>query len=107
MISKVVNREINDYFRIQMPMTSVFLSRSIDAMEDNYDVVELVKNFNDFNENNNPDGEHDFGAFDFNGQQIFWKINYYDATDMNQGSANPSDSAVTRRVLTIMLAEDY
>lgn len=50
--------------------------------------------------------ERDFGAFDFRGQRVLFKIDYYDAA-LEFGSAEPADAAVTRRVLTIMLASDY
>ena len=44
-------------------------------------VVELVRAFDDFSEDNDPYGEHDFGAFEYQGQTINWKIDYY-ALDM-------------------------
>jgi Protein of unknown function (DUF3768) len=40
-------------------------------------IREAVERFNDFNEDNNPYGERDFGAFTYNGERIFWKIDYY------------------------------
>ena len=47
-----------------------------------------------------PNEEHDFGSFEADGHKIFFKIDYYDSPD-------PSDPAVTNRVITIMLAEEY
>ena len=40
------------------------------------------------------------------GRKVFWKIDYYDPT-MTQGSDDPASLALTRRVLTVMLAEEY
>jgi len=66
----------------------------------------MVREFDDFSEGNDPYQEHDFGAFDFEGQKIFWKIDYYD-TALDHGSEDPADIEQTCRVLTIMLASEY
>lgn len=50
--------------------------------------------------------ERDFGAFDLRGQRILFKIDCYDPA-LEFGSEDPADASITRRVLTIMLAEDY
>jgi hypothetical protein len=67
--------------------------------------------FDSFTEDNDPHGEHDFGAFEHEGRKIFWKIDYYDrssfGTGHDMGSEDPSDPAMTLRVLTIMLASEY
>jgi hypothetical protein len=69
-------------------------------------IREKVEQFADFSPENDPHGEHDFGAFDHNGERIFWKIDYYDRT-LTRGSEDPSDPKQTVRVLTIMLASEY
>ena len=51
-------------------------------------------------------GEHDFGSFVLDAVKLFWKIDYYDRK-LEYGSPDPADPAVTRRVLTILLAEEY
>lgn len=68
--------------------------------------VAAVKAFCDFSEDNGPHGERDFGAFEIDGQRLFWKIDYYDL-NLAMASPDPADPAVTRRVLTLMLAEEY
>ena len=60
------------------------------------EVLEMVQNFDDFNEDNDPWHEHDFGAFDYKGQRYFFKIE--DHTETADGY---------RLVLTIMLASEY
>ena len=57
-------------------------------------------------EADDPYGERDFGAFEFQGQRLFFKIDSYDLA-LEFGSENPADPSVTRRVMTIMLASDY
>ncbi len=53
-----------------------------------------------------PYGEQDFGSFQNGDETIFWKFDYYDQT-LTAGSEDPSDPAVTIRVLTIMFASEY
>ena len=42
-------------------------------------VLSSVQSFDDFSSDNDPYGEHDFGAIDLpDAEKIFWKIDYYD-----------------------------
>jgi len=68
-----------------------------------------VSGFDNFAEDDDPHGEHDFGAFDMPGisEKIFWKIDYYSDSFCTFGSEDPSDPAQCFRVLTIMLASEY
>jgi Protein of unknown function (DUF3768) len=66
----------------------------------------LVRAFDSFTESNDPNGEHDFGAVEFEGEKWFFKIDYYDPT-FEFSSEDPSDPAQTRRVLTIMHRSEY
>jgi hypothetical protein len=100
-------RELNDEFRKQLPMYGILLTSGVNAREDRHEIVEQVRSFNQFNEDNDPYGEHDFGSFVLNdGQKIFWKMDYYDKS-LNMHSPNPTDPQITRRILTIMLSEEY
>ena len=69
-------------------------------------VLTAVRQFSDFTEDNDPHKEHDFGAFEVDGERFFWKIDYYDLK-LEGGSENPADPSLTTRVLTIMLASEY
>jgi hypothetical protein len=69
-------------------------------------IREAVESFDAFTEDNDPYGEHDFGAFRHGGHHIFWKIDYYNP-DLTGGSEDPGDPSKTCRVLTIMLACEY
>jgi hypothetical protein len=62
--------------------------------------------FDDFCHANDPYEEHDFGAFDVDEHTIMFKIDYCDQS-MSMHSPDPADPAVTQRVITIMLAEEY
>jgi hypothetical protein len=101
--------ELNDLCRKAMGVAGkVFQTAGICALPlaDQSAIREKVETFNDFTPDNDPHREHDFGAFEHNGQKIFWKIDYY-ARDMQHGSEDPSDPKQTVRVLTIMLASEY
>jgi Protein of unknown function (DUF3768) len=71
-----------------------FASRALDA----------VRTFDNFAPENDPYGEHDLGSFEIDGFPLIWKIDYYD-TELDYGSPDPAQE--TRRVLTILLAEEY
>ena len=62
--------------------------------------------FNDFNVDNDPHCEHDFGSSELEGEKLFWKIDYYDLMG-EFGSEDPTDPKKTLRVLTVMLADEY
>ena len=68
--------------------------------------IQAACDFFAFTPENDPHGEHDFGNFDLEGQHVFSKIDYYDR-DLQFGSEDPSDLEQTRRVMTVMLAEEY
>ena len=69
-------------------------------------IVKTVAVFDDFCHANDPHEEHDFGVFEADGHRVFFKIDYYDET-LTFHSPDPADPAVTKRVITIMLAEEY
>ena len=100
---------LNDLCRTAMGIAGkLFQTEGVSALPeaDQSAIREKVETFKDFSEDNDPHGERDFGAFEHNGQRIFWKIDYY-ARDLMHGSENPADPKQTVRVLTIMLAEEY
>ena len=69
-------------------------------------VLDMVRRFDQFTQDNDPYGEHDFGMIEHQGQKFFWKFDYYDR-NMEFGSPEPSDAQQTTRVLTIFLSEEY
>jgi hypothetical protein len=69
-------------------------------------VDEAIRAFADFDRDNDPDDEHDFGSVTVADHVIFFKIDCYDL-DLRNHSPDPADPEVTRRVLTLMLAEEY
>jgi hypothetical protein len=97
----------NDHFR-RHPGSDWIITASVQAKGPVFvlSAASAVSGFDAFTGDNDPHGEHDFGTFELCGERLFWKIDYYDR-DLRFGSPDPTDHAVTRRVLTIMLASDY
>ena len=59
-----------------------------------------------FSPGNDPYEEHDFGALQVAGRQLFWKIDYY-GPGFETAADDPADESTCERVLTLMLAEEY
>ena len=99
---------LNDQARTTLTNCKLIITKGIDSLgvDSVGFILNLVRHFDDFSERNDPFGEHDFGAIVYEGNTVFWKIDYYDLDLMNH-SPDPSDPHVTRRVLTIMLGEEY
>lgn len=99
---------LNDNFRKSFIGGQVLLTAGIAAMssEDKANIISMVQNFNDFTEDNNVYGERDFGSFDYKGEKILWKIDYYDLNHKYM-SEDPSNPDITNRVLTILLSCEY
>ena len=109
-MSKERIAELNDLARkdpakagARFVMTSGINAMTLDVQ---MDAVQAVQRFDAFTEDNDPHGERDFGSFDVDGVKCFWKIDYY-APDMEHGSEDPGDPAVTTRVVTVMRADEY
>jgi hypothetical protein len=110
---------LNDKFRKHCMMPLFFTSDPVPGMmvrtrgvaalppETQVEIMALVRDFHDFDGDNDPHGEHDFGACEHNGQRIFWKIDYYSDRFCHWGAEHPEDPAQCFRVLTIMLASEY
>ncbi len=102
-------RELNDRFRSEgQGNGSILITSGVQALGDDVmrEVIGAVQSFADFGNDNDPWGEHDFGAVTVDGEKVFWKIDYY-SLDLKTGSKNPANEGVTHRVLTMMLAAEY
>ena len=84
---------LNDAFRKSGQGGRIYATSGIQALppRDQFEILNLVRTFNDFSEGNDPYGEHDFGSFEFKGDKVFWKIDYFDP-DMQHGSEDPADA---------------
>ncbi|WP_298938338.1 DUF3768 domain-containing protein [uncultured Ruegeria sp.] len=68
--------------------------------------LEAVQVYDDFTEENDPQGTHEMGFMEVMGKKVWWKIDLYNRT-FDGGAENPTSLADTRRVLTILFPSDY
>jgi hypothetical protein len=101
-------RILNDELRRENKQGTIVMTRGVAALDATLQrqVLAAMARFEAFDADNDPHGEHDFGAFTVGGRRLFFKIDYYDLSG-NHHSPNPADPTVTRRVLTLMLADEY
>jgi len=110
---KIRIRRLNDRLRTAPSVVSALFGRTLVShgiasldLSDQVAIMDKVRTFDTFTPDNDPHGEHDFGAIQHEGLKVLWKIDYY-TPDLDGGSADPSDPLQTCRVLTVMLAEEY
>jgi hypothetical protein len=101
-------RALNDQLRQKMEGGRAVITPGIAAFgqEAVQRLVQTISVFDDFCTANDPHSDHDFGEFEFDGVSVMFKIDYFDK-DLNFHSPDPADPAVTERVITLMLAEEY
>jgi hypothetical protein len=77
--SQMTIAELNDRFRQHnLGHGQVVTTSAVNALpiEQRTALMEMVRGFSDFNEDNDPYGEHDCGSFEFEGKEYLWKIDY-------------------------------
>jgi Protein of unknown function (DUF3768) len=99
---------LNDAFRRTFVGGVVMITQGVEAMplDQRRSLLQKIRSFDAFSDDNDPHHEHDFGSIDEAGVRCFFRIDYYDKKT-EFGSPDPADPAVTTRVMTIMLAEEY
>ena len=100
--------QLNDELRKTGSGGQVMITRGVHALTglDVSNLLRALADYDDFDATNDPHGERDFGAFDFRERELLWKVDYFD-TELKFGSDDPADPNITRRVLTVMLAEEW
>ena len=101
-------RALNDALRRRGIGGRLMLTAGVTALPANRQasLFAQIRSFDDFTPENDPYGEHDFGRIDDGGERFFWKIDYYDR-HLSGHTPDPADPEQTKRVLTIMLADEY
>ena len=99
-------RTLNDELRRNLSHGHAVMTPGVAALGPEAVASSNIEVYDDFCHANDPYEEHDFGSFEADGHTIFFKIDYFDPT-LTVHSPDPSDPSVTKRVITIMLAEEY
>jgi len=97
--------ELNDQFRKNLTLGVVNRTNRVTAI-DAEKLMQSIASFDNFTEDNDPWREHDFGSIELDGECLFWKIDYYDL-QLEYQSEDPADTNKTKRVMTIMFADEY
>jgi hypothetical protein len=101
-------RALNDQLRTTFVGDAVMITQGVEAIPiaRRKLILEQVRGFAAFTPDNDPYGEHDCATLEAEGEKVIFKIDYHDR-DLQMHSPDPTDPAVTTRVLTIMLACEY
>lgn len=105
---------LNDKLRTTLTGGQLLITSGVKSLplEVQFWAIKAMTTFKDFNEDNDPHGEHDFGKVEVHitdndvHEKFFWKIDYYDKS-LKNGSEDPANPFLTTRVLTLMLAREY
>lgn len=99
---------LNDKLRTTCRGGHVMVTRGVSTLEGfaAFELMAALRDYDGFDVDNDPHGERDFGDLTLWGEDLLWKLDYYDTT-MKYGSPDPADERVTTRVMTFMLACEY
>lgn len=101
-------RELNDSFRRTFVGGAIMLTAGVAELceEVRAEVMNRVRMFNRFTDENNPHGENDFGSFEIGKSKLYFKIDYFDRA-VQYGSPDPADPSKTTRIMTIGFLHEY
>ena len=98
-------RALNDALRQNLTGGRAVITRGVAALGQAAvaRIIKTIAVFDDFCQANDPYGEHDFGVAEAEGHTIFFKVDLYEEPAVKSENGEP----VVKRVLTIMLADEY
>jgi hypothetical protein len=101
-------RQLNDAFRRSFVGGVVVVTAGFESVptERRRVILAKIRAFGEFDQDNDPHGEHDLGLVEVDRVRCLWKIDHYDK-EMELMSPDPANPEVTTRVLTVMLADEY
>lgn len=99
---------LNDKLRTTATGGQIMVTRGVSTLN-RFNAPELMaalRSYGDFDIDNDPHGERDFGDLTLWGEDLLWKVDAYDKA-YQYASPDPADERLTNRVLTVMLATEY
>ena len=99
--------QLNDHLRKTLEGGTIVITRNVRGLE-GFNALKLttaLADYDRFDADNDPHGERDMGDFALFNTDLYFKIDYYDL-DLKFGSADPADTSITHRVITIMTEAD-
>lgn len=99
---------LNDALRKRGAGGRIMMTRGVQALcgRDTAGLLSALAEYDAFDADNDPHGERDFGDIEVHGRTLLWKIDYF-TPDLQFGSPDPADPAVTARVLTVIRESEY
>ena len=101
-------RKLNNEFRRSGLNGLTISSRGVRALDKEMrdSIINTIRGIDELPPSNDPDNTDSLGSILVGEHLVFWTIEAFDL-DLICSSRDPSDPNVTRRVMTIMLAEEY
>ncbi|NEO98699.1 MAG: DUF3768 domain-containing protein [Symploca sp. SIO2E9] len=106
-------RTLNDKFRTtfdpQLGKIQLTIGLHKLTSEQLQQLLQAVRNFNNFSEEIDPYQEHDMGRIELFQESFYFKIDYLDRERWQDsfGSEDPANEQKTLRIMTIMLTDEY
>ncbi len=100
MVKTVMISMLNDKFR--KSSAGVRLEGGVQAVHNLPGLLWAIRDYDKFDDDNPLDDEHSLGRLDWNGDKIFWKIDYFNETLTDY---EDPFSPRCKRVLTVRLAD--
>lgn len=101
-------RQLNNAFRKTGEGGITTISMAVHAIGPKAvsEIRAAIAAFTGFDSSGSEESEHDYGTINYQGQMVYWKIDYFDE-DVAFASSDATDPDVTVRVMTILLASDF
>jgi hypothetical protein len=98
-------RELNDQLRHSLRGGVLVMTAGVIALGQNRQlkILEALAKFDGFDDGNDPYGEHDFGAFEAEGDRLLFAIDYLFSLEARLGNLDLAGAVVLTAVIRVRL----